>query len=719
MVMAADPAAPSLAPNADQPKVVIRNLTSQSEIEFSEEQQVWIGRHGIRVTYGEIEILADQVALSEESGDVIADGNVRMKRGGEYWVGPHFEYNFKTKVMESGPFKAGMAPFYVQGFGLEASPEDNTYTAKKASVTSDDDSNPNHRVRADELTVIPGESIAARNATVYLGKTPVMFLPSYHRTLKSHRNFWVLTPGYRSLWGAHLLSAYHFRLTDSLSGSLNGDLYEKRGLGIGPKLSWNSEKWGKGEIQGYYIQDQDPKPIPRTAPALDPDRHRIHFTHQVNLRDNLTVKLAVREQGDRQMLRDFFEDEYRRNSQPSSFLEVNQLWSNYSLNVLAQPQVNDFFETVERLPDVKLSGLRQQIGVSPLYYENETSAAYLRFQPGLTGGTNYAAGRADSYHQVILPQTYLGWLNVAPRVGGRFTHYTETDGGGVNFNDENRFVFNTGAEVSTKASRVWKGLQNRAFEMDGLRHIVQPSINYVFVPSPSVLPRELPQFDREIPSLRLLPIEYPDYNAVDAIDSQNVVRFSLRNKLQTKRGGEVDNLVNWMAATDWRINPKTGQADFSNLYSDMDFKPRSWLTINSETRMDLENAEFIGANHSATINPNSTWSWKVGHRYFTGEPALGPNSGNNIIYQSFYFRLNENWAGRVTHHFEARDGTMEEQYYTVYRDFRSWTGALTVRFRENRFGEDDFAVAFTFSLKAFPRFKLGDDTNRPELLLGG
>ena len=138
MVMAADPASPAhspAAPNGDQPKVIIRNLTSQSEIEFSEEEQVWIGRHGIRVTYGEIEILADQVALSEESGDVIADGNVRMKRGGEYWVGPHFEYNFKTKVMESGPFKAGMAPFYVQGFGLEASPEDNTYTANIFGAT--------------------------------------------------------------------------------------------------------------------------------------------------------------------------------------------------------------------------------------------------------------------------------------------------------------------------------------------------------------------------------------------------------------------------------------------------------------------------------------------------------------------------------------------------------------------------------------------------------
>ena len=72
----------------------------------------------------------------------------------------------------------------------------------------------------------------------------------------------------------------------------------------------------------------------------------------------------------------------------------------------------------------------------------------------------------------------------------------------------------------------------------------------------------------------------------------------------------------------------------------------------------------------------------------------------------------------MQHRFEARDGILEEQYYTVYRDFRSWTAALTFRVRENRIGPTDYGVAVTFSLKAIPRFKLGDDRNKPTLLLG-
>jgi len=100
-------------------------------------------------------------------------------------------------------------------------------------------------------------------------------------------------------------------------------------------------------------------------------------------------------------------------------------------------------------------------------------------------------------------------------------------------------------------------------------------------------------------------------------------------------------------------------------------------------------------------------------------PVFGPDPGNNIIYDTIYYRLNENWGFRMSHHFEARDGTLEEQYYTIYRDLRSWTAALTFRVREQREGPTDFSVAVTFSLKAAPSFKQGSDRNSPSLLLGG
>ena len=141
-------------------------------------------------------------------------------------------------------------------------------------------------------------------------------------------------------------------------------------------------------------------------------------------------------------------------------------------------------------------------------------------------------------------------------------------------------------------------------------------------------------------------------------------------------------------------------------------------TLNSEVRYDVAGNRWREANHRATILPGDNWSWTIGHRYLRDDVTTY-GLGNNLIMSSYYYRLNDNWAVRLSHHFEARDGTMEEQYYTIYRDFRSWTGALTFRLRDSR-GQrpDDFTVAVTSSLKSFPRFKLGKDRDEPSLLLG-
>lgn len=61
---------------------------------------------------------------------------------------------------------------------------------------------------------------------------------------------------------------------------------------------------------------------------------------------------------------------------------------------------------------------------------------------------------------------------------------------------------------------------------------------------------------------------------------------------------------------------------------------------------------------------------------------------------------------------------MQEQDYTIYRDLRSWTAALTFRVVDNLTGPVDYTFALTFSLKAFPRFGLGSNVVRPYGLLG-
>ena len=553
-----------------------------------------------------------------------------------------------------------------------------------------------------------------------MGDVPVFYFPRYHRSLVRHPYNFSFLPGFRSLYGAYLETKFNYAVNEHLDGAIRFDLREKRGAAGGPDVNLHLGRWGEARLKYYIAHDEEPGLDDRTPPQPLPEsRQRLNFSYSAAPWTNFTFQSVVRYQQDPFIVRDFFEGEYRQNVQPSTFVEARQTWPDWSLDVFVQPQVNEFQETVQRLPDVRLAGYRQQLGASPFFYESESSVGYYQRDFAYELTPSFAAWRGDSFHQVVLPRTFFGWLNFTPRLGGRVTHYSETYGGAATAVDQDRFVFNTGAEVSLKASRVWRGSANRTFDVDGLRHIIEPSLNYAFVPSPNVLPPELPQFDPELPSLRLLPIEYADYNSIDAIDSQNVLRLSLRNKLQTRRAEGVDNVVNWGVYTDWRLKPRQGQTGLSDFYSDLDFKPRSWITFNSMVRYAINDGQLRESLHRVYIQPNDIWHLTLGHRFFDDRATYGPDSGHNLLFSSFYYKLNENWAFRTSHHFEGRDGVMEEQYYTLYRDLRSWTGALTLRMRDNRVGEDDITVGVAFSLKAAPRYRVGQDRDEPTTLFGG
>ncbi len=696
----------------------VESLNADSPFEFDLQRQTLVATNGAVVTYhdvkrGDIVLTAQHIQVNQVSGDAVAEGAVNLRSDNQLWIGQRLQYNFITKQIQGDDFRTGLAPFYVKGQNLTMSLTNQTYSATNAVITTDDVAEPGFQVRARKITIIPGKSVSARNAVLYAGNTPIMYYPYYERKLHAHPNNWVLEPGYRSLYGPYLLAKYNFYLLDHFTTGINVDYRMDRGFGYGPDFSYDLGKVGKGDFRFYFTHDKKPDNDPNGKPIKD-DRQRVSFNHLVEVGTNFTAKIVLREQSDAYIIRDFYEDEYRKNIQPSSYVEATQLWRNWSLDILAQPQVNSYNETVERLPDVKLTGIRQQLGVSPFYYESDSSAGYFRYKFADDYLPEYSAARADTYHQIVLPKNFFGWLNVTPRVGGRFTYYSEADGQNTKTDEQYRTVFNTGVEFSTKMSKVFHEPRNRFFDITELRHIMEPSVNYVYVPDPSAAPRELPQFDSELPSYRLMPIEYPDYNSIDSIDSQNVIRFGLRNKLQTKRKDKIDNVVNWALYTDWRVRPRSDQSTFADIYSDLDLKPRQWMTLTSETRYDVQNEHWRMANHYLTLQPANDWSWSVGHRYYRTDPTF---AGYNLIMSRFYYRLNENWGVRVSHHFEAQDGVMEEQYYSVYRDLRSWTAALTFRVRDNRGGSDDYMVGLTLSLKAFPRFGMGSDSDIPWTLL--
>ncbi len=708
--------------------------TVQGLVDYDPATGTATGTNGVYIKYGNTTLTADTASVNQKSGEAVADGHVRIESADQLWVGDHIRYNFKTHQMQSEQFRTGKWPVFAGGTDLTGNSSNQVYYANHSFVTTDDTVDPEFKVRASRIKIVPGKYVEMWNAVLYAEGVPVFYFPYYKRNLGPRANNLTFSPGYRSTYGGFLLNTYNWFAGTNADGKIHVDYREKRGLGVGPDVNLHLGDWGQFGLKYYYLNDQKPNTSTNAFPqfgSMNENRQILNFTWQARPATNLNLKALVNYDSDPLVLHDFREGSYADNPQPNTFVEANKYWDNWSLDALTTPRINNYFDQVERLPDVRLTGFRQQVLDTPVYYDSQSSAGWYRqynsyadiYTNGFYQHTNgyYAnsAARADTYHQFTLPWTFFHWLNVTPRVGGRLTYYSEqnfTNGaaGGAVY----REVFNTGVGTSFKASQLWAGATNNFLQVDGLRHIIEPSANYVFVPDPSTPPAKLPQFDGEQPSLLELPVTFPDYNNIDSIDTQNVIRFGLRNTLQTKRDGELDKLVDWNLQLDWRLNPKSNQENLDDLYSAFAFKPRTWLTAESQTRYNFDgglNLRF----QQRTFAPNDRWSYGLGYWYLRGGNWGNSTwTENNLITSTFFVRVGDNWGGRVTQNYNIVTQRLQDQMFTIYRDLRSWTSALTFRVANNSGSSADVTVAVVFSLKASPSIPLGEDVANRYTLVG-
>jgi LPS-assembly protein len=702
------------------------------EIQFGLSDNTAFGTNGICIRYGTAVLTADTATVNRDTGEAVADGHVRIEQGEQLWVGDHIRYNFKTHQMVSEQFRTGKSPMFASGKQLQGDTTNQTYNARHALATSDDVHDPANYIRASRIKIIPGKYIEMWHAVMFVERVPVFYFPYYRRDLSPHAGHWTFTAGDRTSYGPFILNTYTWWLNDMVDGKLHLDYREKRGPGLGPDVNLHLGQWGNADFQYYYTHDRDQYAGTNGLPDFGPiseNRQRVYLAWQATPATNLNLKALVNYQSDAYLEHDFFENDYLQNPQPNTFFEQNKYWDNWNLDALTTPQLNNFFDQVERLPDVRLTGYSQQVLNTPVYYDSQSSIGYYKKYFADTNGPTppaYSAGRMDTFHQLLVPWVFFNWLNITPNVGGRLTYYTDETGPGGTNSEAWRAVLNTGVGASFKASQLWPSVRSSFWDVDGLRHVIEPSANYVFVPNPSKAPSQLPQFDSALPSLMLLPVQFPDYNNIDSIDSEHVIRFGLHNTLQTKRDGQIDELLDWNLTLDWRLNPgsvrnnldepDSPQQTFSDLYSEFKFKPRQWVTFESQSRFDLNNSDLNLAFDQITFMPNERWSWAAGYWYFR-QGVDGFTTGNNYITTTAFYRLNDNWGLRATENFNVEDGRLQQQYYTLYRDMRSWTAALTFRVLDNTTGPTDYTVAFTFSLKASPSHRLGDDTVDPYHLL--
>ncbi|MBN1670534.1 MAG: LPS-assembly protein LptD [Kiritimatiellae bacterium] len=695
---------PASPPPAPPTTVMIQDGAEMSakRLEFDLERRSWVATGNVVMRYKDMELQADHVTYHPLTQDVEARGGVLFKRPGMTARGEHAWYNLRTRTIDTARIQVFVAPFYVRA-QTSRRREGNAFSLNDAIITTCkvDPPDTHWHIRAREAIVTPGERVEAHDVTFYMGKVPVMHVPRWTRNAGEDTGFNVV-PGYTSLMGAFLLMSYDYRLTPLLKAQTRLDYRTRRGLGIGQEFRWRDPDldW-YGRCLAYYADDQYPNEDDEDPELeeVDSNRHRLALRHTHHFDDRTYLLSSFDYLSDPDVLEDFFADAYREGFQPDNFVSLTRRGRQHAMGLLLRKRLNDFYTSVDRVPELSLELSRQPLGATPLFYEGRTTLASVE-KAWESAATNddYAVFRFDCANEIHYPHKYWGFLNLIPRLGYRLTYYSKTvetnalTGVAAEGSAGTRSLYELGAEMSFKAFKAW-GTVPRTDLFDGLRHVAQPYADYAYVPEPNLAPAELYPFD-----------------SVDTLSERNRVRFGMRNKLQTRRAGRVHDLADVDLYTTYHLE-SDDDTTLDDLVLDAELRVVDWLSVDFDSRYNPDEGALEEFNTQIAVKQRDDWQLATEYRFRDDEIL-----SSSLLAARADYRLNRSeiseWSVGAGLRYELDDSRLEEHSYSLQRRMDCMVAKLGVSQipaytrSDGTERDDEFKVWLEVWLTAFPKVGL-------------
>lgn len=229
----------------------------------------------------------------------------------------------------------------------------------------------------------------------------------------------------------------------------------------------------------------------------------------------------------------------------------------------------------------------------------------------------------------VVTNVAAGVTSVVEQVTNQIDTVTEEAGATT------RAMLELGLEASFKA---FKELVPPRGREGGLRHLAEPYARYTYVPEPSVKPEELYQFD-----------------SIDRLDKVHTVRLGMRNKLQTKWAGRIQDLVDADVSALYRIETQEDQDSLGPLDFDVQIQPVKWLFADVDGRYDLGESELERVNLSATARKPWLGDATLEYTY--------RRDRRNLLGVGFNLFPEARWSLATYWRYEFDDQRLEEQSY--------------------------------------------------------
>lgn len=647
-----------------------------------------------RLVYGDLTLTADEIRYSEQTGQANAHGNLVLTRGDVRLVADEGTYTLADGKVRLKNTRAGYYPLYLQGRELEGSVKE--FTLRDATLTYGEPGFLTPTVRAASIDFVQGTSFKAHHAALRIGSIPLLPLPVFNQRLDAPPLETEIRAGLRSSIGGFLSITTLAPVSAGVRVGPNLGLFSKRGVLIGPAARYDTQRGDTtftGELRSGWIHDFAGSTTRGLDTLEDPIGHNrglIDWRHLQTTGEHFSVMAQLAYWSDSEVVRDFDRPRFGRNQQPETFVEATYAGDNALAALFLRAQPNDFQITQRREPELSVQLLTSPQDLGFIHRGNvgfvslrENAAT---FDPTLS---NLASERFDAYYGVERPTVLAPWLTLTPVAGARLTHYLSPVGGK---DDYTRVLGQFGADLRGHAFGQFD-VKSERWHIDGLRHLLEPFVQYRYIPDAEKGRAYIPRIDRTVFSTRLQPIDLGEIRFLDDLREINTLRYGLEQRLQTRdpKGGSRD-LLALTVAQDLRFSRLPGEHRSSDLHADLALMPARWLAFDLYQRLNTRNTRLEEFNSGITFTDGQFWSARMGTQFLRGQLEEYTLDGQ--------IRLNERYTLTGRWRFDAVDSSFYEQVYGLRQTIRNlWSIEYQIAFLEGQRHENGFQ--FRVSLEVF------------------
>jgi lipopolysaccharide export system protein LptA len=668
----------------DESKSIIVN---GDVVEYSTEKQEVTAAGNVSILYKGAKLTCEKITVNTATKVGVAEGNARLEDEKGIILGSKIVYDFQNKKGEIVDAEFRSQPFFGKARTIHKE-SDAEFIALNGYMSTCNLDNPHFRFKSKKIDFFPKDKAKINGASVYVAKIPLFYLPKYVHSLKDPTMHVQLVPGQRKDWGAYMLSAWHYSITENISGRIYFDYRQKFGLAQGFGTNYSSKSFGRGDFKYYYTHE-----TPNNLPVGSPNKFQRYFVrwrHRWDIDRNTNVISEYYKIVDSKrmllgtnynILKDYFPREYEKDSQPLSYLSTHHSFTNSSIDLVIQKRVNRWYSQLEKLPEIKYNLPNLKIGETPFYFENATQGASYSYKYAVPSASDINMGRIDTANKISLP-VRIAFMQLTPFVKNEETFYSKQISGESN---RLRNIFYVGFDASTKFYRIFDVKSNfLGMDINGLRHIITPTISYSYNLQPNIQSSELGQID-----------------AIDAITHNNSATLELSNKLQTKRNNQTVDLANFRVNTIYALDSKAGDirdSGFSDFLFYLDLLPYSWMRVDGDATYSRTEKAFTLANIDLNFYFDEERSFGIGERY--------QKEGGNELTASTNWRINPKWRFYVYERFQFANVAgikkgLREQEYGISRDLHCWEVSLNFNIKNDAAN----TIWLIFKMKAFPEMQ--------------